>query len=179
MSFPREPEPVKIILSLFSPERECIEKVISELSGIYGPVDWSSPELFFDRTRYYAREMGWPLFRRFISFEKLVAPDRLVEIKLKTNEIERQYLHEGNRRINIDPGQISLERLVLATGKNYVHRIYLSKGIYADLTLIFQKESFRLVPWTYPDYAAPEIIEYLNGVRKRYKEQLKEINQSV
>jgi hypothetical protein len=175
MSHPREPEPAKIISSLFSPERECIERVITHLSGIYGPVDWLSPELFFDRTRYYAREMGWPLYRRFISFERLVPPDRIVEIKLKTNEIEGQYLREGNRGINIDPGCISAERLILATGKNYVHRVYLSKGIYADLTLVFQKGSFKPVAWTYPDYADPEVIGYLNGVRKRYMEQLKSL----
>ena len=179
MSLPREPEPVKIISSLFSPESECIERVIAQLSGIYGPVDWVSPELFFDRTRYYAREMGWPLYRRFISFEKLAYPDRLVEIKVKTNEIEGKYLREGNRRVNIDPGYISAERLVLATGKNYIHRIYLSKGIYADLTLVFKKESFRPVAWTYPDYAELEVIGYLNGVRKKYMGQLKEIRRIV
>ena len=175
MSHPWEPEPAKIISSLFSPERECIERVITHLSGIYGPLDWLSHELFFDRTRYYSREMGWPLYRRFISFERLVPPDRIVEIKLKTNEIEGQYLREGNRGINIDPGYISAERLILATGKNYVHRVYLSKGIYADLTLVFQKGSFKPVAWTYPDYADPEVIGYLNGVRKRYMEQLKSL----
>ena len=153
--------------------------MIAQLSGIYGPVDWVSPELFFDRTRYYAREMGWPLYRRFISFEKLAYPDRLVEIKVKTNEIEGKYLREGNRRVNIDPGYISAERLVLATGKNYIHRIYLSKGIYADLTLVFKKESFRPVAWTYPDYAELEVIGYLNGVRKKYMGQLKEIRRIV
>ncbi|MFH1240904.1 MAG: DUF4416 family protein [Pseudomonadota bacterium] len=179
MSHPREPEPVKIISSLFSPERECIDKVISQLSGVYGPLDWLSPELFFDRTKYYAREMGWPLYRRFISFERVLPPDRLTEIKLKTNQIEGQYLHDGNRMINIDPGYISPERLILATGKNYVHRVYLSKGIYADLTLIFKKGAFKPLVWTYPDYADPEIIGYFNGIRERYMEQLREMRRIV
>ncbi len=179
MSHPREPVPAKIISSLFSPERGCIESVLVQVSEIFGPVDWVSPELFFDRTRYYAREMGWPLYRRFISFERLLPPDRLVEIKLRSNEIEKQYLHEGKRRINIDPGYISPERLILATGKNYVHRVYLSKGIYADLTLIYQKGSFKPVSWTYPDYADPEVIGYLNGVRKRYMEQSREMRRIV
>ncbi len=179
MSYPREPDPVKIISSLFSPERECIDKVISQLSGVYGPLDWLSPELLFDRTKYYAREMGWPLYRRFISFERVLPPDRLTEIKLETNQIEEQYLRDGKRMINIDPGYICPERLILATGKNYVHRVYLSKGIYADLTLIFKKGSFRPLAWTYPDYADPEIIGYLNGIRKRYMEQLREMRQIV
>lgn len=179
MSHPREPGPVKLISSLFSPERGYIDRVIGQLSSIFGPIDWLSPELFFDRTKYYAKEMGWPLYRRFISFERLVPPDQLVEIKLRTNRIEGQYLKEGNRRINIDPGYISPERLILATGKNYVHRVYLSKGIYADLTLIFQRGSFKPVSWTYPDYADPETIGYFNGLREQYMKQLRGLRRIV
>ena len=175
MSQPHEPDPVKLISSLFSPEKERIDTVIGEIAKIFGSVDWISPELFFDRTKYYAREMGWPLHRRFISFSQLIPADHLVEIKLKTNEIEEQHLREGSRMVNIDPGYISPERLILATGKNYVHRVYLKKGIYADLTLVFQKGSFRPLKWTYPDYAAPEIIGFFNEIRERYMEQIREM----
>jgi len=139
----------------------------------FGPVDWESPPLFFDRTRYYEREMGWPLHRRFISFEQLIAPDDLVRIKLQTNELERKTEVDGKRRVNIDPGYIGLERLVLATGKNYVHRIYLGRGIFADLTLVYKKGSFRPLEWTYRDYADPGVIDMFNQVRRRYTEQLK------
>lgn len=175
MSQPHEPEPVKLVSSLFSPEKRLLETVIGEFSKIYGAVDWISPELFFNRTRYYAREMGWPLHRRFVSFSKLIPADYLVAIKIKTNEIERQYLREGSRMVNIDPGYISPERLILATGKNYVHRVYLCEGIYADLTLIFQRGSFRPLKWTYPDYASKETIGFFNGIREKYMKQLREM----
>jgi hypothetical protein len=175
MSQPHEPDPVKLISSLFSPDKDLIDAVIGEIAKIFGSVDWISPELLFDRTKYYAREMGWPLHRRFISFSQLVPADHLVEIKLKTNEVEEHHLREGNRLVNIDPGYISPERLILATGKNYVHRVYLKKGIYADLTLLFQRGSFGPVKWTYPDYAAPEIIGFFNEIRERYMEQMREI----
>ena len=174
MSQPREPDPVKLIASIFTPKEDLIREVINKLSLRYGPVDWESPPMFFDRTRYYEREMGWPLHRRFVSFEYLISPDDIVNVKLETNELESRYLQEGNRLVNIDPGYIGLERLVLATGKNYVHRIYLRKGIYADLTLIYKKGSFRSLDWTYKDYANPKMIEMFNNVRKRYTEQLKE-----
>jgi hypothetical protein len=175
MSQPHEPDPVKLITSMFSPEKDLLETVIVEISKVYGTIDWISPELCFDRTKYYAREMGWPLHRRFASFSELIPPDLLVEIKLKTNEIENKYLREGNRLVNIDPGYISPERLILATGKNYVHRVYLGKGIYADLTLVFQRGSFCALNWTYPDYAAPDIIGVFNKIRGKYMEQLKEM----
>ncbi|MBU0990471.1 MAG: DUF4416 family protein [Pseudomonadota bacterium] len=175
MSRPRKPDNVKLISSLFSPDKGIIEKVISQLSEIYGPADWISPEIFFDRTRYYAKEMGWPLHRRFVSFENLISPETLVEVKLRTNEIENEYLSQGNRLINIDPGCISAERLILATGKNYIHRVYLNKGIYADLTFIFKRGSFRPLEWTYRDYSDPETIEYFNELRKNYMKKLREI----
>lgn len=175
MSHPHEPDHVKLISSLFSLERDLILEVIGLLSGIYGSVEWMSPELLFDRTRYYEREMGWPLYRRFISFSKLIPADSIVGVKLKTNELEQLYLKNDCRKINIDPGYISPERLLLATGKNYVHRVYLSEGIYADLTLVFKRASFRPLEWTYPDYADPETIGFFNEVRNTYMNQLKEL----
>lgn len=175
MSSPREAEDVKLISSLFSPHKELIVRVIGELEQIFGPTDWISPELFFDRTKYYAREMGWPLHRRFVSFERLIRPLSIVETKRKTTHIENDHLLDGKRQINIDPGYMSLERLVLATGKNYSHRIYLSKGVYADLSLIFHKGSFAPLQWTYKDYASPEIIALFNDLRERYKRQLRGI----
>ena len=174
MSHPHEPDHVKLISSLFSPEKGFIDTIIRQLEEICGKVDWVSPELFFDRTQYYAREMGWPLHRRFISFENLAPPDQLVDLKLKTNAIEQQYLIDGNRKINIDPGYICPERLILATGKNYTHRVYLSQGIYADLTLVFQKGRFEPLKWTYPDYAEPATIGFFHEVRTRYMKQLRE-----
>ncbi|MBW1720576.1 MAG: DUF4416 family protein [Deltaproteobacteria bacterium] len=178
MSRPKEPERVKLIASLFSPQRDLLEQVLGDLRGLFGPEDWKSPDLYFDRTRYYEREMGWPLHRLFVSFERLVSPDSLVETKLWTNTLESRYLEGTRRRVNIDPGHLSLERLVLATGKNYTHRIYLSKGIYADLTLVFKRGSFRPLEWTYRDYAEPRIISYFNAVRERYKRQLRGIDEN-
>lgn len=175
MSDPREVEDVKLVSSLFSSQERLIEKGIQDLEQLFGRTDWVSPRLLFDRTRYYEREMGWPLHRRFISFRDLVRPEDIVGIKLETNRIENRYKQDGKRIINIDPGYVALERLVLATGKNYTHRIHLSKGIYADLTLVFNKGSFRPLAWTYRDYADPEVIGYFNIIREGYKEQIRGI----
>ena len=177
MSNPSEAEDVKLISSLFSADANLIDRVILEMEGLFGPTDWISPAFFFDRTKYYEKEMGWPLHRRFISFKTLVRPQDIVEIKWKTNALEKRESQRGKRKINIDPGYVALERLVLATGKNYTHRIYLSKGIFADLTLIFQRGSFSPLAWTYRDYGDPESIDYFNGVRERYKRQIRGLEQ--
>lgn len=176
MSTPKEADHVKLIASLFSREKSLIDEVIPMLGGMFSQVDWISPELRFDRTRYYEKEMGWPLHRRFVSFRELIPPEALVDVKIKTNGLEDQYEADEKRRINIDPGYIALERLVLATGKNYTHRIYLSKGIYGDLTLIFKKGGFCPLEWTYPDYADKDVVDYFNQLRERYKKQLRGVD---
>ena len=96
----------------------------------------------FDYTRYYEDEMGSPLFRRWATFKDLVPQDRLADIKHQALELEERWTVDKKRRLNIDPGLLTAERLVLATGKNYSHRIYLGKGIFGDLTLIFYQGSF-------------------------------------
>ena len=175
MSTPKEADDVKLISSLFSSDKKLIDKAIDDLEEIFGSTDRISAWLSFDRTKYYAKEMGWPLHRRFISFKNLIRPEAIVETKLSTNKLEHKYICDGKRQINIDPGYISFERLILATGKNYTHRIYLSRGIYADLTLIFHGGSFRPLRWTYRDYSDPVTIDYFNNERERYKRQIRGI----
>jgi hypothetical protein len=87
---------------------------------------------------------------------------------LATNQIEDHYAHKGRRRVNIDPGYMLRERFVLASGKNFSHRIYIGEGIYADLTLIYQKGSFKKLPWTYPDYSDNGMLKFLEKVRNKY-----------
>jgi len=177
VSTPKDADDVKLVASLFSPEEKTLEEVIVELQATYGSTDWLSPPLFFDRTRYYEKEMGWPLHRRFVSFKLLIRPEAIVDIKLQTNELEKRYIQEGRRKVNIDPGYVAMERLVFATGKNYTHRILLSKGIYADLTLVFHQRGFQTLPWTYRDYADPVVIGYFNDIREHYKNQLRGISE--
>jgi hypothetical protein len=177
MSAPRESDRVKLITSLFSAEKELIDQVIAELKETFGAMDVITPWLMFDRTRYYEKEMGWPLYRRFVTFRDLIPPEDLVNKKLATNSIEERYTITGKRRINIDPGYICLERLVLATGKNYTHRIYLGHGIYADLTLVFNKGTFKSLEWSYRDYADQESIAFFNNEREKYKNQLRGIEE--
>jgi hypothetical protein len=131
--------------------------------------------LAFDYTDYYEPEMGRGLFRRVIAFKQLIAQDQLADIKLQTNAVEFRYSRKGKRRVNIDPGYLLRERFVLATGKNYSHRIYVGQGIYADLTLIYREGRYRPLDWTYPDYAADELRNFLTAVRRKYALDLKQV----
>jgi hypothetical protein len=168
------PKPVKLIMGFITSDAHLFNEVLEVLAGRYGGVDFESDCLPFDCTDYYTPEMGEGLFRRFVTFRPLIPRDALVRIKRETNEIEEQFSVEGRRGINIDPGYICAEHLILATTKGYTHRPYLGEGIHADLTLIYCSGEFRPLEWTYPDYASPQIREILQGIRKRYLQELKE-----
>jgi hypothetical protein len=166
--------PVKLIVGMFAPREGLFEAPRRELTEAYGPADHVSPVWPFDFTAYYAQEFGEGLLRQFLSFAELIDPAKLAEIKLYTNALEQQYASAGRRQFNLDPGYIDLSKLVLATTKNHQHRIYLSQGIYAEVTLRYTRKSFRPWEWTYPDYRTDHYIQFLNQVRETLLQQLRE-----
>jgi len=174
MSIPKEPKPAKLVIGLIMKDRTLIEPLGIELSTGFGSADMVSCWMPFNYTSYYAPEMGAPLYRRLLVFKNLIAQDQLPDIKLTTNRLELAFSQNGRRRVNIDPGYLLHERFVLASGKNFSHRIHIGKGIYADLTLIYQRGGFEKLPWTYPDYADAPILEFLAQVRNKYVFDLRE-----
>jgi len=174
MSLPQPPKPAKLIVGFFLQDKTLAGGVVRDLQECLGPVDMISRWIDFDFTTYYHKEMGALLSRRLVVFKSLVAQTGLADVKLATNRLEQSYARQGRRRVNIDPGYLLPERFVLATGKNFTHRIYLGQGIYADLTLIYQKGAFRTLPWTYPDYADGSLIDFLTLVRNKYMLELKQ-----
>jgi len=173
MSRPQEAEPVKLIMSLFAIDRDVLRDIVSCLIETYGVTDFISGLLPFEYPSYYAAEMGPSLMRRFVSFENLIRPESLPDVKNLTNGLEDRFAVAERRTVNIDPGYIAKAHLILATGKGYTHRPYLRDGIYADLTLMFSHKTFSTLPWTYPDYAEKSCIEMFNKIRARYVEQLR------
>lgn len=173
MSIPREPKSAKLVISVFMHDKPLLLEAARSLSKSFGSVDVVSPWFPFDQTDYYAPEMGAPLFRRVIGFDTLIQQDTLADIKCLTNDLEGQFSKKGKRLINIDPGYMVPERFVLATGKNYAHRVYLRAGIYADLTLIYRNGRFCPLDWTYPDYAGEPIVSFLRAIRDKYMHQLR------
>lgn len=167
------PQPVKLIISVFG-LAERFEEVECALVAQYGVIDWRSARLPFDHTRYYEHEFGGGLERVLLAFDALIDPGDLPDIKLWTNDLEQRWAVEGRRTVNLDPGYVSAAKLVLATTKNHSHRIYLSKGIYAEVTLSYCDKAFRPLPWTYPDYGSAPYIAMMHEIRRRYRRQLRE-----
>jgi hypothetical protein len=168
MSVPQSPKPAKLVVGIITAEFKIVENLVTALVSRFGQIDLVSPWMDFNYTAYYEPEMGSPLSRRVFAFKPLISQGDLSAFKLATNRMEHHYLRKGRRRVNIDPGYMLRERFVLASGKNFCHRIYIGAGIYADLTLIYQKGSFQKLPWTYPDYGDDDMLKFLEQVRNKY-----------
>ena len=166
------PEPVKLIITFIFKDEAVFIKARGYLVRCFGMIDFESPVLEFNSTSYYTDEIGTGLKRKIISFKKNLSPQKLAGIKVLTNKLESRFVSCRKRRINIDPGYLDQAKLVLASTKDYCHRIYLDKGIFAEITLFFQKGSFRGREWTYPDYSSPEYIGYFNHIRSLYRMQI-------
>ena len=174
MSLPRAPKAAKLVMSFLYREEDVLAAVLTAADGKYGPLDFLSEALPFEFTSYYESEMGKKLKRRLAGFRPLILPEHLPGIKLWANGQENLHVNQkGGRKINIDPGYLASAKFILATGKDYSHRIYLGNGIYGDLTLMFQKGSFTTLPWTYPDYASSPLIDLITLLRRRYLWQMK------
>lgn len=149
-----------------------IATVRTKLIDMFGPIDIASEAFPFLHTAYYSKEMGEPLNKYLFSFTKLQDPTVLAEIKIKTNTLEEDYiLLPRGRLINLDPGMLSLSKFVLASTKNFAHRIPLAKGIYGEVTLVYTKTDWKSLPWTYPDFQTVEYQSFLREVRKRLQWQ--------
>jgi hypothetical protein len=135
----------------------------------FGPIRAHSAAYPFDFTSYYAEEMGAPLDKQLICFAKRIDPCQLPHIKLQTMELERELGKENagriHRRANIDPGLLSIESLVLATSKHSGHRICIAPSLYAETTLLYQKNRYRPQPWTYVDYQSDLVQDFLLEMR--------------
>ena len=160
-----KPLKVKLFAGLIANSGSIISAAEKLLAKEFGAIDLESPVIPFAFTDYYSEEMGQNLLRKWVSFEKLSQPEDLSRIKVKTNSIEDKFSSGNKRAVNIDPGYVSLSKVVLASTKDFSHRIYLSKGIYAEITLIYKQKEFISLPWTYPDYKSETALKFLSGIR--------------
>lgn len=168
--------PVKLICGIISSQERFFEKAKEYLVRLYGPVDHQSPLFEFNFTDYYEKQMGKELKRKFLSFGELFAPEKLCEIKIRTNELEEEIKREfkANLRIvNLDPGYLTASALIMATAKDFAHRIPLQRGVYAHLEFLFSKKGIKVLDWTYPDFKTSGYQRFFREVRKIYIEQLK------
>ncbi|MBN2416612.1 DUF4416 family protein [bacterium] len=137
----------------------------SRLVTLLGPVERRSEPYDFGFTAYYEQEMGGGLKKCFLSFAGLIHPKLLPSLKVRTNEMEAELAVDGRRVINLDPGYLTPAKLVMASAKNFSHRIYIGEGIYGDLQLQYRHSRFHPQHWTFPDYQTDAALAFFTAVR--------------
>jgi hypothetical protein len=172
----KEGFPAKLICGvLYHPDLPW-KNLLNELEHHWGPIERQScAYLFSEGSDYYHREMGPEHYRCFLSFEGVMDPGQLPNIKRQSIAIEQNFakgFEECQRPVNLDPGLIMRGRMVLATTKDFSHRLYLGEGIYGEVTLLFKKNRIETLPWTYPDIAAGHYNTTLLEARLDYEESI-------
>lgn len=171
MANPHDPVPVKHFAGVLYSDNRLLDSAIDKMSEHFGEIDYISPSIPFDMTSYYENEMGETIFRMFVSFQSLITPDYIVESKLITNKIEDELAIEGNRKINLDTGYMDYHKVVLASAKFGGQKVYVGKGIYADINLLYEKGGFTPFVWTFPDFKSGNYDKILMKIRALYKKQ--------
>lgn len=150
-------------------EEEYFRRAREELRKAFGEIAMESPPSAWEVSDYYREELGWPLARAFIFFREKIDPLALPGIKCTTNDLEARLSAEGRRTVNIDPGYMTLSKVVLASTKNYSHRLYIGKGVFAELSLVHVKGKYRPHLFTYSDYASEPSIKIFEEARRFLK----------
>jgi hypothetical protein len=167
---------VKLFCGIIYSDESVKEKAFAELENKFGKIDFISKTINFEEfTSYYNAEMGSGLKRLWISFEPLICASDLAAIKIFTNHAEDLLAFEKKRRINVDPGYITAANVILASTKDFSHRIYIGQGIYAEVTTIYKKDGYVKLPWSYPDYMSPVSVDFLLNIRKVFMRRVKEL----
>lgn len=163
----QKPAKVELLLGLLGRDMEILEIARRRLKDRFGPEEEVMDPIPFIWTAYYAEELGANPWRTFVSYENWVDRETLVEAKLATNALEAELSDDGLRRVNLDPGYLTLGQLFLASTKDQRWRVYVRDGIFVEPTLYFQKGAFHPFAWTYPDYQSPEYLAYMARARSK------------
>lgn len=173
MAAPEAPEPVKLIVAVLWADAAPRDEATRRMEALWGAVDFTGADHAFDVTDYYVSEMGNPLMRRLLGFERLVAPDCLREAKLRTNAIEADLATPRGRLVNLDVGTLDHSKLVLASAKYAGQKIYIGDGLYADLIARYKTGRYQPFEWTFPDFRDGRYDDDLGEIRRRYMGQLR------
>jgi len=175
-----QPEPVLLIVAAFSRYGEALDWARDTTESAWGPVAVASERFAFDATDYYEPSMGPGIQKCFFAYERLIDPAELVELKWQTNGWEAEYAGRGGhaepRPLNLDPGYLTPAKLVLASTKDHAHRLYLSRGIYAEVTLYYKQRAWQTRDWTFADYRRADYQEFLTRCRDYLRSRSSELS---
>jgi hypothetical protein len=165
MGTAKAPEPARLFVAVMYAPGAAVDAVLGALRERFGATAQTHGPVAFGFTEYYTPEMGPGLLKTYLVYERPFERAQLADVKNWTNALELQHARDGSRTVNIDPGYLCRDKLVLASTKDFYHRLYLGEGIYAEVTLHFRGGHCRHFSWTYADYKTPQVQAMLIAAR--------------
>jgi len=163
------PAPVQPVVGVLAASPALLAEAQSALAAAVAPVALASTAARWTQSEYYQPEMGAEIWRQYLALDGMMAPDELAALKRLTNRLEDRWRGPQGRAVNVDPGYLDLLRVVLASTKDAAHRVAIGPGIYAEATLHFVYGRFAAWPYTYPDYAGADALDFFTRVRERFR----------
>jgi hypothetical protein len=163
------PAAVQPVAGVLAASPALLDAARDALASSVAAIALASEPALWTRSDYYRREMGAALWRQYLAFDAAMAPHELAELKRRTNALEDRWRGAPGRAVNLDPGYLDLLRVVLASTKDAAHRVAIGDGIYAEATLHFVRGRFAPWPYTYPDYAGDDALDFFSRVRERLR----------
>lgn len=170
----KPPYPVKFFVAVLYADESCLNRAKQCIVDVWGDIDFEGDAHLFDVTDYYVPEMGFPIYRKLLSFKKLYEPSLLVEMKLQCNIIEQQLAVESKRTVNLDAGYLDHNKVLLASAKEAGQKVYLDKGIYADLAGRYKSGKYQPFEWSFPDFRDGRYDQELIAMRSKCMVQVRE-----
>lgn len=165
------PEPVRFFVAVLAADAARLATARETLAREWGAPDLDSGSLPFRYTDYYEKEAGPEILRAFFGFPGGFDPGELSARKRRANELETELAQACGaglpRPVNLDPGYLAPDKLVLASAKNFSHRLYLGGGVYGEVTLMYRHERFESFEWSFPDYASGDYDPFFLALRKK------------
>jgi len=160
----KPPAPALLLLAAFSRHEAALAWALRRAASAWGEPILSSPPFDFRETEYYTASMGPELTKQFWLFNPSFDPATLPSVKRQTNLWEEEYAAVAAlpepRPLNLDPGYLTMAKLVLASTKDHAHRIYLADGIYAEITLHYTGGRWQGREWTFADYRRDDYHQF-------------------
>jgi hypothetical protein len=169
-----EPFPVKYFIAILYSDPAAVCNALDSVKAEWGAIDFTGNEHLFDVTDYYVPEMGSPIYRKIVSFETLRSPLFVVDMKLRCNELELSIAIDNKRNVNLDAGYLDHNKVLLASAKEAGQKVYLDKGIYADLAGRYKNGKYQPFEWSFPDFKDGRYDSELISIRAKYMKQMKE-----
>ena len=179
MGAPSHHSPALLLIAAFSRHAGALDWAQRRAVETFGPLALASEPFEFNETNYYQPTMGPDIKKCFWVFQQPFDAAELPRIKLLTNQWELDYAAEcaarraagdqdipaETRPLNLDPGYLTVAKLVLASTKDHAHRIYLAQGIFAEITLFYRHGRWEHHEWTFPDYRRADYHAFFTQAR--------------